>query len=352
VQTGVTASSLPSGNYSFKVTDNVGCVRTGTVVIPPVTTISASFGVTAAACRASTGAISVSPTGGATPYTFSWSTGSSSSSISSLAGGVYGITITDNNGCSLFKNVFVPVTSPISIGITSSVASCIYTADGSLTARPTGGTSPYTYIWSSGATTATNSGLLTGRYIVNATDAAGCIAATYVDLGYNTAADYCYCTIKGKVYFDANGNCTLDFGEPGIQNVQMKCTGYGYNYTDSGGNYSFKVPTGSYTILQSILHTYPLAACQAPSVSVSVTAASGCVNTINFADTLNPLHDMHISTWDYNYAVPGDNYYQTVIVSNEGTVTESNILSGYQTDGQLFSPTVVPSSVYGLGGGN
>lgn len=48
------------------------------------------------------------------------------------------------------------------------------TSDGTITVVSTGGTAPYSYSWSNGATTATNSGLPAGPYIVIVTDVAGC----------------------------------------------------------------------------------------------------------------------------------------------------------------------------------
>lgn len=47
-------------------------------------------------------------------------------------------------------------------------------ADGTITATANGGTSPYSYSWSTGASTQTISGLIAGPYIVTVTDASGC----------------------------------------------------------------------------------------------------------------------------------------------------------------------------------
>ena len=350
-QTGVTATGLMAGSYSFKVTDNVGCVRTGTVYIPPVAVISSGISITAATCTSATGGMALSPSGGTTPYTYSWNTGSTASAITSVPAGWYTFTITDNIGCTLTRTKEIPIFSPVHISFSTSQASCLFTSDGSITAAASGGTSAYTYHWNTGATSATISGLTAGLYWVSVTDAAGCTAWDTVTLGYNPTTDFCYCTIKGKVYFDVNGNCNQDAGEPGIHNIQIHCSGIGYTYTDVSGNYAFKVPTGSYILSQNILAYYPLSSCQSNSITASVTAASGCTHVVNFADTLNPIHDIHISTWDYSYAIPGHTYTQTSIVSNEGTLTESGILAGYKADGQLYSPTFVPSGIFSGGTG-
>ncbi len=351
-QTGLTASGLMAGWYNFKVVDAAGCEATGTVYIPPVAVIAAGASITAARCTSATGGISLSPSGGATPYTYSWSTGSSASAITSLASGIYTFTVTDHNGCKTSGTKYVPVFSPLHVSFATTPASCLFTPDGRITASASGGTATYNYNWNTGATTATITGQGAGLYWVSVTDAAGCTAWDTVTLGYNAAADFCYCTIEGNVYFDRNGNCTRDAGEPGIQNIQMHCSGMGYAYTDTAGYYAFKVPTGTYTVSQQLRGYNPLSGCQSNSISATVTAASGCTHVINFADTVDPIHDMHISTWDYTSAVPGNTHMQTTIITNEGTQSEAGILAGYKTDGQLYTPTFSPTGIFAAGGTN
>ncbi len=89
VQTGVTATALAAGDYYFHVTDAAGCVQSGVVTVPPVDVISASFSATSALCATATGGLAVTPSGGTTPYTYSWSTGATGSSISGVVGGYY-----------------------------------------------------------------------------------------------------------------------------------------------------------------------------------------------------------------------------------------------------------------------
>ena len=351
VQTGLTASGLTIGYYSFHVTDSAGCVQTGTVYIPPVDVITASFSIYPAACTSATGSIVVTPFGGVPPYCYSWSTGGSASSISGLTAGWYTVTITDSNHCTLVKSPEVPSSSPVHLGFATTPASCIYSADGSIIAVASGGTLPYTYTWNTGATGSTISVLVARVYSVSVVDAAGCTARDTVTLSYNPYTDFCYCTITGTVYYDMNGNCIRDAGEPGINNVAMHCAGFGYTFTDSNGVYSFKVPTGAYTLSQHVLAYYPLSSCQMNNFPVAVTAASGCVDTFNFADTLTPLHDIHICTWDYNQPVIGHTYTQTTIIANQGTITEPNILASYNADGQLYAPSFVPSGIFMPGGG-
>ena len=346
VQTTATATSLAPGNYNFKVTDAVGCVRTGAVTVAPVSVINGSFTSTSPLCTTSTGAASVTATGGVAPYTYVWNTGATSSSISSLPAGYYSVIITDAMSCHVNRYLTLHSYSPVGTSLSSTPASCIFASDGIMSVTAFGGTSPYTYSWTGGGTTATVTGKPTGDYWVYVTDATGCTASRYNHLGYNPAGTACYCTISGIVYNDLNGNCTQDSGEPGINHIQIYCSGIGYTYTDATGHYSFKVPSGSYTITETVNTMHPLSTCQVNNIPVTATAAAGCIIPVNFANSVATIHDMAISTWDYNWPVPGNTFHQITLITNQGTVTEAASIAGYKPDGQLLAPSFVPTTLF------
>ncbi len=341
-QTGVTATNLAPGSYGFEVTDNVGCVRTGSVYVPPISVITAQVSSSNAVCTASNGSASVLVLSGASPYTYAWSNGGINSSIGGITAGGYSCVITDNLGCSITKYTYVDVYSPVGLSLNSTPASCVFANDGSITAIPYGGTLPYTYSWSSGSTNAVAPTLASGYYSVYVTDAAGCHAYQWTNLGYNASNNSCYCTITGTVYDDVNGNCTQDAGENGIQNIMIHASGLGYAFTDANGVYSIIAPSGTYTLSESVQYYYPLAACQSNSVPVTVTAASGCTTTVDFANVINPIHDVQIATTSYFPPIPGNIFNQQLVVANNGTLTESAIDFGYADDGQLTMNGVTP----------
>jgi uncharacterized repeat protein (TIGR01451 family) len=342
---GNSISNKASGTYSFQVTDANGCVKTGSIFIPPVSTINAALSNGAVVCPAIAGTLTATAFGSNPPFTYAWSNSATTNSIG-VPLGSYSCVITDALGCSVTKGTSVYQTSPLNVGFTSSQASCIYNADGSLTANATGGTSPYSYTWSNAQNGPTTSGLLNGYYYVYVTDANGCTndyqQNSQAFVGYNAANNSCYCTITGTVFTDSNNNCFQNTGETGINNVQIHCSGLGYTYTNANGVYSFMAPSGSYTLTESVQQTYPLAACQSNAQVLSVTAGVNCISTLNFANNITPISDLHIITTSINQPVPGNPYYQQIIVQNEGTINENTLQLGYTSDGQLSYNSCVP----------
>jgi uncharacterized repeat protein (TIGR01451 family) len=333
--TGTSISAKPSGNYSFKVTDANGCIRTGAAFIPQTGTISAVLSNYAVVCPATTGSVVANVSGSNPPYTYQWSNGATTSVITGVALGSYNCTITSAIGCKVYKSGSLSQVSPVNVGLNTNFTSCLYSTNGSIIAQATGGTSPYTYQWSNGPTTPANTGLGVGNYVVTATDANGCKATKYGYVGNSGNANNCYCTIMGTVYVDANSNCVRNAGENGVHNIQVHCSGFGYAYTDVNGVYRFQVPTGTYTISETVHQLYPLASCQANNQTVSVVAANNCTSTVNFANNVVPLHDLHVITCNWNWPIPGNQYSQKVIVQNDGTINETTGKFAYKHDGQL-----------------
>ncbi|MBL4578051.1 MAG: PKD domain-containing protein, partial [Flavobacteriales bacterium] len=173
-QTTATATGLCAGTYTVTVTDAAACTETATVVVtePGLLGITTSF--TAVSCNgASDGTVTATPSGGASPYQYNWSNGQLTSTAIGLIAGTYTVTITDNNTCT--NTATVTVTEPTGMGPTMATSdeNC-GAADGSATVSISGGTAPFTYLWSNGQTTSTDTGLVAGVYTVTITDAGGC----------------------------------------------------------------------------------------------------------------------------------------------------------------------------------
>ncbi|NJK82454.1 MAG: hypothetical protein HC912_00155 [Saprospiraceae bacterium] len=140
------------------------------------------FQITPQGCETRDGSIVAIPTGGNQPYTFQWSNGENTPILNNLVFGTYTLTLTDANGCVRQDTVEVPRKS-VSLETQMINASCQGGATGSATVIPNGGTEPYEFAWSNGATTATISNVNPGFYEVTVKDATGCEEAAFITIG-------------------------------------------------------------------------------------------------------------------------------------------------------------------------
>ena len=170
---------LPSGNYTVTVTDANNCSESLNISITqPAGSLQSSANVTDVLCfQGNNGAIDLNATMGTPPYSYVWSTGSTSQDLSNLAAGTYSVTITDANGCILANHFFV--TEPnaaLSGSFINTNVGCYGNSTGVIDLNTTGGTSPYSYSWSNGSTTEDLNNIAAGNYSVSITDDNGCTA--------------------------------------------------------------------------------------------------------------------------------------------------------------------------------
>ncbi len=124
----------------------------------------------------SNGSINLTVSGGAAPYTYLWSNGSTSEDLSGIPAGTYSVTIRDHNGQNKLASYTIgqPLTAVTSSVSNSGMLACNGNTNGSIDLTVSGGTAPYSYSWSNGASTQDLSGLGAGTYSVLITDSKGC----------------------------------------------------------------------------------------------------------------------------------------------------------------------------------
>ncbi|MBL4709536.1 MAG: T9SS type A sorting domain-containing protein, partial [Flavobacteriales bacterium] len=172
-------NNLNAGNYLLTVSDNLACsvVLLDTIFEPSVITVMADTN-NVTCSGAGNASIKLSVSGGLAPYSYNWSNSLTTDSIGGLAGGTYLVTITDQNSCSTTRSYRLTNPDPIQLNATVANIGCGSSAKGgSIRLAATGGTSPYTFTWSNGETTAINDSLGVGNYSLSLTDASGCVSS-------------------------------------------------------------------------------------------------------------------------------------------------------------------------------
>ncbi|MFM7216684.1 MAG: PKD domain-containing protein [Bacteroidota bacterium] len=173
---GDTLNGVGAGTYQLSLTDANGCTASASTVVSQPSPLSVAVSGTDPSCFGySDGTLLSSSSGGTPGYSFQWSTGgSTSATLSDLTRGTYAVMVTDANGCTGSATGQLNEPSSLSVIINSTPATCGL-ADGTSTASPSGGTTPYQYAWSSGSGSSSQAtSLSSGSYTVTITDAHGC----------------------------------------------------------------------------------------------------------------------------------------------------------------------------------
>jgi gliding motility-associated-like protein len=180
-QPGNMFTNLPAGNYLLIVKDASDCRSTvQTVVIsPPSSTLQASVTATDITCTQPTGSVTVSASGGTTPYQYSLDGGpvQATNSFANITAGSHRVLIKDAAGCTIEQNFTIQtINSTLSATATTTNPMCGQQT-GSVQITATGGTPGYTYSLDNGAYQASNSfaNLATGTHLVKVKDQPGCI---------------------------------------------------------------------------------------------------------------------------------------------------------------------------------
>jgi hypothetical protein len=181
VSTTNNAFNLSAGTYTITIKDATGCagtILTETLTQPANRLIdSISVHVNVGCNGGNTGEISVGTRGGVPPYTYQWSDGNTNYTQSNLTIGTYTMTVTDHNGCS--NTLSATLTQPAAVLVetltSSSNVTCYGSKTGSASVSVTGGTTPYTYLWSPNVSSSSScSTLSAGTYTITTHDSHGC----------------------------------------------------------------------------------------------------------------------------------------------------------------------------------
>ncbi len=262
-----TASNIPAGTYTCTIADGNNCLATTVVTIAePASALAASATASSASCNgASTGSATVAASGGTSAYTYTWvPIGGNATTASGLPANTYTCNITDANGCT--TNTIVTVSEPavLALGVSATTSiTCNGGTNGVATVSVAGGTAGYTYTWvPSGGNAATASGLSSGTYTCNSTDANGCTTFTTVTINQPNAP---IAVTVNPTNISCNGNTNGS----ATATVVGGTSAYTYTWVPSGGNTATASGLGAGTY------------------TCNITDANGCTGT-NSAIIIQP----------------------------------------------------------------
>lgn len=190
-QTTPTASNLQAGTYSVVITDDLGCNASTSVTISEPDALAYNITTNDASCFSyCDGDATITVVGGTTPYNYQWldnlnGTIGTSSTISSLCSGNYGINVADANGCNFTDNFTILQPVEVSGTIQSQNITCFNACDGQATAFGVDGYAPFSFQWDANAMNQTGSvaqSLCPGTYEVTITDDHGCMGTESVTI--------------------------------------------------------------------------------------------------------------------------------------------------------------------------
>ena len=248
-----TWSGLAAGTYTVNLTDANGCTAQGTATLRSGN-LNVGISATSPPCGpGATGTATANVSGGTAPFTYQWSNGATTQSVSGLAPGNYSVTVTDASGCSGTASTTITAGSSLTVTASGTNQTCANTNTGTASANVSGGRAPFTYMWSNGATDPTIVNLAPGTYQVMVSDANGCAGSASVTI---TAAVPLFCTVTTIQAISAPG------ANDGILTAQFNGGTMPYTITWSNGM------TG-----QTITGLAP------GSYTATVTDGNGCTST-------------------------------------------------------------------------
>jgi hypothetical protein len=296
-QTGATANNLLAGVYQVTVTDAGSCFDVQSVTITQPTQLTLSVSTINETCTYANGTASASVNGGVTPYTYNWSNGATSSSISNLSAGTYSITVADNNACSNTSSFTITDSPSPIVNITVSDAYC-GNANGQASALVSGGTSPLSYLWSNGAVTETATNLIPNTYSVTVTDNNACFDVQSVVVGNVVYSLAISGTVENEICNNAQGQITTS--------TTGGSTPYSYNWSNGNVTPSISgLSAGTYNLTVSDTNGCSEQESFAVSnnnitISVSTSVTDAICSSSTGSASLNPTNGT--SPYSYNWS--------------------------------------------------
>ena len=216
-------SDLEAGEYTFTVTDAMGCQADTVITIEEVTPTIFEGTIQHVSCHGmANGAVDVTILEGTPDFTFEWEHGMMTEDISGLTPGTYRVKITNGQGCSVWGSYTVEQSSPILANIEVTQPAPEQESEIDLTVS--GGSAPYTYTWSNGEFSEDLWDVAPGFYEVTVMDANGCdvVTSTIVEEMNVAGIDNLDSDLEVSVYPNPTSDvATVTWNNEAINTIQI-----------------------------------------------------------------------------------------------------------------------------------
>ncbi len=319
--TAATITNQPAGAYIVTVTKGACTVTSTATVTQPTAPLTVSITPTPITCfNGTNGQVTAAAAGGTvgSGYTYDWTrlpaTGlGTGATKTGLGAGTYRVVATDGNGCTATSQVILTNPTQLTVVLTKVDASCAGVCDGRARATLSGGTTPYSYLWSNGAVADSISGLCPGTYSVTGSDANGCTVTGSVTVTSPAAIVITATPTPVTCFGGTNGSATAS--APGATGYIWQRAG---NSTSLGVASSISgLTAGNYIVI----------------VSVGV-----CSDTANFTIT-QPTEIITTITGQNVSCFGGNNGRVTVTSTGGPTPNPGSPSYAWQKDFLPFAPT-------------
>lgn len=312
--------SLSANTYQVTVSDANSCSVSASVLIVQPPQIVTSVSATAATCNSlSNGAVQLTVNGGAGGFTYNWSNGASSSNLQNVSASTFNVTITDANNCTVVASATVAEPAALQVATTPVHIGCNGNASGAVNLSVTGGTSPFSYAWSNGASSQNITNVQAGAYQATITDQNGCTTVASATVNQAAPLQVSLAPVNVTCFGLQNGSITT---------------------TVTGGNtpYQYIWNDGNTSANRSALtaNSYSVTITDANACTISATATIAQPSTIQVLLNTTDVNCNGASTGAITNNVSGGNgvyNYQW----NNNTTTQN--LSGVQAGGYQVTVT-------------
>jgi SprB repeat/Secretion system C-terminal sorting domain/FG-GAP repeat len=343
-------TGLSAGTYLDTVTDANGCqaFASYTITEPSAITSSVSSQTNVLCNGASTGAATISASGGTGAYTYSWSpSGGTASTATGLAAGTYTCTITDANSCTKTQNVTITQLAALTASVNAQTnVSCNGASNGGLSVLASGGTAPLTYSWSpNGGSFAVAVGLAAGMYTCTVTDANGCIKTASATITQPAAG------ISSSVTSQTNILCFGDSTGKAKIAVSGGTAPYTYSWTGSSSTADSIVSMSAGTYTCTITDANGCTKTQAVTLTEpTAISATAVITNVSCNTGTNGAIDVTVSggtspyTYSWGAGITTEDRTNLSAGTYLDTVSDANGCKSY-TSYTVTEPTAISSSI-------